>query len=568
MYGTSMGPTGPGTFLIAASSKAVFAASADCGACYEITSVNGTSVTVMVVDECTDSGVCDTSFPHLDLAPQAFNYLQNPSVSGVTDTQARRVACPVNGGIKLAVGTNFFSGTEWEILIFNHRTLIRAVSFTYPGQSTPISLPRQTYNYWRYSGPGVTYPVTISVTDINGNVVTFQPLTLTSGLNIENTASPNQFPVPAVYPDSPADQCPPPLGYSPDGWIYTDQLTKEYNDPALAYINTFQWSDWSYGCTVNWAYTTNPYSGSDCVQANIQGRGGIQIGRATSFAWQGAFTSLQFSIKGDIAFNGIAVFWKGSPKQVAVPVTTSWQLITLDLSADLAAPAQIGGQQAVLVFQNTLGNDAPTIYLDSIRLVPVTDSSTSGSSNNNPTIATSTTTTTTSTSSSISTSSTSGSPINNNNNNNNNNNPAVVSTATTTTTTTSPSTSSSTSTSGSPSGTQTSGNSGTVACSVSLSQVSSGGWADGADQYSQWSVTLTNLPQNGKTLTFIDLAPSPSQASSITQFWSVTQSNGNYELPSWITQWGGLSPSQSLNWGYVAKGTEQVNFQITSAQCL
>lgn len=129
--------------------------------------------------------------------------------------------------MKLAVGANFFSPTDWEILIFNHRNLIKSVSITSPNLASPLSLPRQTYNYWRYSGAAITFPVTVSVSDIYGSVVSFQPLTLSSGLIVESTSNPNQFPVPAQYPDSPA-QCPPPLGYNPDGWIYTDQLEKEF----------------------------------------------------------------------------------------------------------------------------------------------------------------------------------------------------------------------------------------------------------------------------------------------------------------------------------------------------
>jgi hypothetical protein len=114
-------------------------------------------------------------------------------------------------------------------------------------------------------------------------------------------------------------------------------------------------------------------------------------------------------------------------------------------------------------------------------------------------------------------------------------------------------------------GTGSSGLSG--ACPVSLTQAATGWWYDGTNHYTQWSVVLTNLPQNPHMITFVEMAPAPSQASLITQFWSVTESNGNFEFPSWITANGGLSPAQSLTWGYVSIGTNSVNFQILNAIC-
>eukprot|EP01112_Ceratiomyxa_fruticulosa_P010163 TRINITY_DN2681_c0_g1_i2.p1 TRINITY_DN2681_c0_g1~~TRINITY_DN2681_c0_g1_i2.p1 ORF type:complete len:613 (-),score=130.06 TRINITY_DN2681_c0_g1_i2:125-1963(-) len=555
MYGTSMGATGPQTYLIAASSKLVFDKSADCGACYEITGPNGV-VTVMVVDECTDGGVCNTTFPHLDLAPQAFDILQDPHVAGITDTQAKRVTCNVQGGIKLAVGTNFFDPTGWEIMIFNHRTVIRSVSFTAPGQYTPVQLPRQTYNYWRYSGSPVTWPITISVTDAYGAVATFQPLTLSSGLIIESTSSAPQFPVPA--PVGSSDTCPPPLGYNPDGWIYQDQLEKEYNDPALAYINTFQWSDWSYSITINWAYAQNVYDGSLCVQVTFQSGGAIQIGRSTTFAWAGAFTKLQLAARADQAFTGIRVYWKGSLNKVPISITTSWQLFTFDLATDLATPALIGGQQVMLTIQNVLGVNSPTIYFDDIRLIPVnnpTTTTTTTTGSQNPTTTTSSSTTTTglhnpTTSSSSSTETTSSSSST-----------ATTSSSSSTTTTTTGLPTTATSTTTTTTGEQHSPN---TACSLVIDQEAQGGWVNGNLIYTQWTVTISNPSSSSKGVIGVNIVPDPAKVSLVSQIWSVTQSSNVYNFPSWITN---LGPGQSFNWGYIIQSGTQMDLQAESIVC-
>lgn len=376
MYGPSLGPTGNGNMFIAASSMFVFADSADCGACYEITGPTGASVIVTVVDQCTDGGVCDTTFPHLDLSPEAFNVIADTSVAGVTSTNARRVACPVTGGVKLAIGGNYFSATNWEILIFNTRLPITAVTVSYGGKT--FSLTRQTYNYWLYNGAVVTWPAVIAVTDVNGKVVTFQPLTFTSGMIVE-AANSAQFPIPTPFSGAPT-KCDTPSTISSDGWIYQDSLSQQYN--SIDYINVFQWLDYSYGASVNWAWPTNPYQGSYCLKAVLSGYGGVQIGQSYSFAWSGLFTSFQFAIRGDASFNSIAFSLKGY-KSVPISVTTSWQVITLNLATDLLAPPTIGGQ-VPLLWANTLGATAPTLYLDNIRFVPAA-SSTSGTPSSSPT---------------------------------------------------------------------------------------------------------------------------------------------------------------------------------------
>ncbi|KAF2072111.1 hypothetical protein CYY_006585 [Polysphondylium violaceum] len=363
-YGPLTGETGPGNRFIAAAATVLYNGSAVCGECFEVNGPMGTQV-VTIVDQCPDPGWCDTSFPHLDLSPEAFAVIGGSGV-GVTMTTAKKVACDyVTGNIKLKMKDADTTASWFEFMIFNHKVGIASVDVETADGKT-YSLPRRLYNYWTFNNAAAKFPVIAHVTSIYGERVDVYIKAPTGNQISEGEG---QFSAPKDLKLTNTN-CTAPLSVDPSGWIYNDGLVKplNYSHPNLG------WTDWSNGVTVNWAdaSTGGGATGSSktVVSGSMPVNTGIQIGTDLPLNWKGIFTNLEFYIKGDAAFSGLIVQYSPGT-EIPTPVTTTWTKFSYALDTDMGAPESLG-KPTVLKFRTGGTAASPgKIYIDKIRLTPV-----------------------------------------------------------------------------------------------------------------------------------------------------------------------------------------------------
>ncbi len=117
----------------------------DCGACVEITGMNGAKIVATITDECPTSSNPSCTPGHLDLSTQAFNAL-GYSVGNPSNTTWKFVPCPVTGSIQVS-----FNGPN-EIYIQNSVYPIKSVS----GASTT------SYGAWHFGGSAGGQTVTLT----------------------------------------------------------------------------------------------------------------------------------------------------------------------------------------------------------------------------------------------------------------------------------------------------------------------------------------------------------------------------------------------------------------------
>jgi len=146
-----------------------YATAATCGACVEA-SANGKSVVVQVVDQCP---TCEPGTHHIDLSQPAFSQLDDLS-AGIIAITWRYVSCPdtlVTGDLEYAIKDG--SSVYWSAIAFrNYPVPITAVEIT--NRLNQVSVPeRQMYNYWLSENGFGLGPYTVSVTDANGQVISF-----------------------------------------------------------------------------------------------------------------------------------------------------------------------------------------------------------------------------------------------------------------------------------------------------------------------------------------------------------------------------------------------------------
>lgn len=129
---------------IAAMDALEYAASAVCGACFEISGPKG-KVTVRIVDLCPE---CEKG--HLDLSAQAFAKIADPAAGRVPTTRVA-VACTVSGAMSYELKDG--SSQYWTALqVRNHRLPIAKVEYEKNGGF--VDMPRADYNYF-IDGKGV-----------------------------------------------------------------------------------------------------------------------------------------------------------------------------------------------------------------------------------------------------------------------------------------------------------------------------------------------------------------------------------------------------------------------------
>ncbi|EFA82758.1 expansin-like protein [Heterostelium album PN500] len=337
-YGPLLGPTGPGNQFIAAAATVLY---------------NGS----YIVDQCPDPGWCDTSFPHLDLSPMSFDKVGGPDL-GVVMTSAKKVSCDyVVGNIKLFM-KDAATSTQWfEFMIFNHRTGLDHVIIQ-TADGIEINLPRTTYNYWSYNGDKgqVKFPIVAQVYDQYGSRVDVYVQAFTGAVT---SLGQGQFPEPVTSFAN--DTCQSPFPVDSNGNVYQNGLVTPLNvkNPNLG------WADWSYSATINWCEktTSGATANSSCVvSATISPGGAIQIGTMLPVKWEGIFTGLEFYVRANQPFTGLAVGYGSS--LVATPVTSSWTKFTYTM-AQIGAPADIG-KPAHLDFRNPT-NSPFSLQIDGIK---------------------------------------------------------------------------------------------------------------------------------------------------------------------------------------------------------
>lgn len=148
---------------VAAMDAPEYAASAVCGACFEVSGPKG-KVTVRIVDLCPE---CERG--HLDLSAQAFAKIADP-VAGRVPTTRVAVACTLSGGMSYEFKDG--SSQYWTALqVRNHRLPIAKVEYKKNGAF--VDMPRADYNYFiDEKGVGVQPSgITLRVTATDGQVV-------------------------------------------------------------------------------------------------------------------------------------------------------------------------------------------------------------------------------------------------------------------------------------------------------------------------------------------------------------------------------------------------------------
>jgi hypothetical protein len=109
-------------------------------------------------------------------------------------------------------------------------------------------------------------------------------------------------------------------------------------------------------------------SGSNSLKADLMAWGGLQLGASTQgVAWQGKYTTLQFSITSS-ADATLPLWLSNSGQRVNIQTYANrWVTVNLNLATDLAAQVTIGNPGG-LILQNAAANPI-TIYLDGVKLV-------------------------------------------------------------------------------------------------------------------------------------------------------------------------------------------------------
>jgi len=148
---------------VAAMDAPEYAASAVCGACFEVSGPKG-KVTLRIVDLCPE---CEKG--HLDLSAQAFAKIADPVAGRVSITRTA-VACPVSGNMSYEFKDG--SSQYWTaIQVRNHRLPIAKLEYKKNGAFT--DMPRAEYNYFiAEKGVGVQPSgITLRITASDGQVV-------------------------------------------------------------------------------------------------------------------------------------------------------------------------------------------------------------------------------------------------------------------------------------------------------------------------------------------------------------------------------------------------------------
>jgi expansin (peptidoglycan-binding protein) len=162
--------------LFGAINLAVYDGAAACGACVELTPINGGQPTTITVADSCNPGI-DNNTPcqntaHIDLSRNAFQRLTNSNTGNLGGVSWRYVPCTGVDNVQFVLKEP--ANAYWnEFLVTNHKyPIVRAEVLMEDGRW--VDAERQDYNYWHPpegmdGGDMGTYRV--RVTDINGAII-------------------------------------------------------------------------------------------------------------------------------------------------------------------------------------------------------------------------------------------------------------------------------------------------------------------------------------------------------------------------------------------------------------
>lgn len=154
----------------------------NCGACIEVTGPSGNSIKAMIVDECPG---CGTN--HLDLFPDAFSALANPTI-GIINVTWDIVPCGITSPLSLRnkEGTSQY---WFAMQVINANIPVAKLEVSTDGGATWQATTRQNYNFFENASGFRTDMVDVRVTSSTGEVITVNNVGVASGTEV--TASGN-----------------------------------------------------------------------------------------------------------------------------------------------------------------------------------------------------------------------------------------------------------------------------------------------------------------------------------------------------------------------------------------
>ncbi|KAF9694880.1 hypothetical protein EKO04_007127 [Ascochyta lentis] len=158
------GYTIPSSLFGTALSDSNWADASNCGTCVSVTGPSGNKITAMIVDECPG---CGTN--HLDLYPNAFSKLSNPS-AGVIPISWDVVPC----GITTPIVLKNKEGTSpywFSMQVQNANVGVKSLEVSTDGGKTWQQTERQEYNYFEQSAGYGTQSVDVKVTSTSGESI-------------------------------------------------------------------------------------------------------------------------------------------------------------------------------------------------------------------------------------------------------------------------------------------------------------------------------------------------------------------------------------------------------------
>lgn len=99
-------------------------------------------------------------------------------------------------------------------------------------------------------------------------------------------------------------------------------------------------------------------------------------------------------------------------------------------------------------------------------------------------------------------------------------------------------------------------------CKVTLTHTLGSAWTSNGQDYSQWSVAITN--SGSEQVKSLEL----SIQGNLDQLWELKEeSSGSFLLPDYVVQGGGIAVGKSHNFGYIIKSKQQATIEVEDIDC-
>jgi len=151
-------------------------------------------VVVKITDQCPASGNaqwCSGDIPHFDLSQAAFAAIAS-TTAGVVKTQFRRTSCLYTTNIRIVQeGSNQWYMKLRVVDVANYGGLSK-VEIANKGATTFYAMAQSQDNGWVYQyNPGYVLPLTVRITDNNGQVLTLTNVITSIGNGVASTSTSN-----------------------------------------------------------------------------------------------------------------------------------------------------------------------------------------------------------------------------------------------------------------------------------------------------------------------------------------------------------------------------------------